>query len=73
MLGDLTKNQVRTCLFRAHVLKPGAPRIMNFQVFSDSKHEKAVRGRLKSEVGAGNHRLSSNSMLKPSFEHFVCF
>ena len=52
MLGDLTKNQVRTCLFRGHVLKPGAPRIMNFQVFSDSKHEKAVRGRLKSEVGA---------------------
>ena len=57
MLGDLTKNQVRTCLFEAHVLIPGAPRIVisqlsSNQVFSDSKHEKAVRGRLKSEVGA---------------------
>ena len=64
MLGDLTKNQVRTCLFRGHVLKPGAPRIMNFQVFSDSKHEKAVRGRLKSEVGAWDHLLSSSSMFE---------
>ena len=64
MLGDLNKNQVRNYRFQAHVLKPGAPRIMNFQVFSDSKHEKAVRGRLKSEVGAWNHRLSSSSMFE---------
>ena len=57
MLGDLTKNQVRNYRFQAHVLKPGAHRIVlsefsSNQVFSDSKHEKAVRGRLKSEVGA---------------------
>ena len=56
MLGDLTKNQVWTCLFQGHALKPGAPRIIlsefsSNQVFSDSKHEKAVRGRLKSEAG----------------------
>lgn len=55
MLGDLTKNQVRNYRFQAHVLKPGVDVLSEFssnQVFSDSKHEKAVRGRLKSEVGA---------------------